>query len=417
MDIQLQPEKRKRVLRSAAVGAALAGLAILFGMAWFLAVRPPAIDADRIWTATVTRSQLVREVSAAGKLVAPELRAVTNRSEGVVERIVRLPGDRVDSDDVLLVMSSPQIEQDLAASRWELAAAEAEEALRQVEASNRLLDLVAQVASAKADFTSARLEVEAQEELGEGAVFSAIEVKRTRLHAEQLERRLEAERTRLDRYPEYQSAQRDVSHARLSRLREQVKQLESRLKELKVRADTDGVVQEINVEEGQRLDIGQSVARVVNPEHLIARIHVAERDAADISNGMPVKLEVGRERATGEVMRIDPTVRDRAVNVDVRLVSQTDLPLRPDLSVTARIELERVDDALVIDRPLAVRGENESIELFRLSASGHRAERVPVQIGHTSQRQVEIRRGLQAGDRVILSDLPDLQEKTVVRIR
>lgn len=417
MDIELRPDKQKRLLRSATVAALVVAIAGLFALAWFMASRPPAVDEDRIWTTTVKRAELVREISAAGTLVAPELRAVTNRSEGVVERVLRLPGDRVTADDVLLEMSGPQIEQELVSARWELTAAEAEEALQRVEADNRKLDLIAQVAGAESEFTSARLELEAQEELGEGAIFSAIEVKRTRLRVDQLKRRMEAEQARLDRYPEYLSAQREASQARLSRLREHVRQLEKRVDDLRVRAGTDGVVREINVEEGERLDTGQAVARVVNPDHLIARVRVAERDAAGVSEGMPVELEIGRERIDGEVMRIDPTVRERAVNVDVRLVSDKLPSLRPDLSVTARIELERVDDALVMDRPLAVRGENESISLFRLSASGDRAERVPVEIGRTSQRQVEVLHGLQAGDRVILSDLSDWQEQSVVRIR
>lgn len=71
---------------------------------------------------------MLRAVSASGQLVAPRIRAVTNRNAGVVEAVRVLPGDRVAADDALIVMSSPEVEEELAQARWDLAAAEAEEA-------------------------------------------------------------------------------------------------------------------------------------------------------------------------------------------------------------------------------------------------------------------------------------------------
>jgi HlyD family secretion protein len=335
----------------------------------------------------------------------------------VIERILVLPGEPVAPDTVLLRMSSPGLEDDLAALRWDLAQAEAEEALRAVETENRYLDLVAQVAAAESEFLSITLELEAQEALGERQVFSAIEVERTRLRAEQLGRRLESEQARLARYPENREAEAQAANARLSRLREQVERLESRVVDLDVTAGVAGVVQEINVEEGQQLSTGQAVARVVNTDHLIARVRVAERDSANIMVGMPVRLELGQRIERGEVIRIDPTARERTVSVDVALNGERPEGLRPDLSVTARIELERVPDTLILDRPAGLRGEFERLTLFRLNAAGDRAERREVEVGRASNRQVEILGGLAAGDRVILADLSEWADEPILRIR
>ena len=208
MDIQRKvsnTQRRKRTVLLAGIGGAF--LALVAGAVW-MGQRPPAIDGDSIWTGEVTRGELVHEVVAPGRLVATDVRAVTNSSSGVVEQLMVLPGDRVEAGDVLLVMTSPGIDEDLAAARWELAGTRADQALARVESQNRLLDLEAQVASAEADYTSTKMELEAQEQLGEGQVFSALEVQRTRLKAAQLEKRMLAERARLDRYDEVQKAER-----------------------------------------------------------------------------------------------------------------------------------------------------------------------------------------------------------------
>ena len=417
MDIQKHRAGNKKFRRAVSAGLAIGVVGALVLLAWSLHSRPPAIDSDQLWVATVARGELLREVTAVGSLVAPELRAVTNRNEGVVERILVLPGEAVQPETVLLRMSSPPLEEALAESRWNLAQAEAEEVLRALETENRYLDLVAQAAAAESEYLSLRMELEAQQALAERQVFSAIEIERTRLRADQLRRRLEAEQSRLARHADNREAEVQASNARLSRLREQVERTEARVLDLDVRAGVAGVLQEINVQEGERLPTGHAVARVVNLDHLIARIRVAEREAANIMLDMPVRLELGQRRETGRVIRIDPSARDRTVSVDVALTGDELGGLRPDLSVTARIELERVSDTLVVGRPAGVRGEFERITMFRLNGSGDRAERTEVEIGRLSTREVEILSGLAPGDQLILADLQTWADAPVLRVR
>lgn len=418
MDVQIG--KRSRVLRRRVVLVASAGLSLvaLMVLAIWMGQRPPAIDGNSIWTGEVTRGELIHEVVAPGRLVATDVRAVTNRSAGVVEQLMVLPGDRVEAGDVLLIMTSPGIDEDLAAARWELAGIRADQALARVESQNRLLDLEAQVASAEADYTSTKMELEAQEQLGEGQVFSALEVERTRLKAAQLEKRMLAEKARLDRYDEVQQAEREAASAQLAALEDRVARLEALREDLNVKASMAGVVLEITPEEGEQLAAGTAVARIVNPHRLIARVSVDERSAARVQTGLPVSLELGRERLPGEVLRVDPGVENRLVTVDVALPDGADeLDLRPDLSVIARIELDRIDDTLRLDRPAQMAESPGPVQLFRLDPDGKRARRVEVDLGRASMREVEIIRGLAPGDRVILADMTSWLDQEQIRIR
>lgn len=418
MDIQREPRRHSSVLKRLTWPALAFATLLLTLAAWGLSTRAPAVDADEIWTGQVVRGELVREVAGVGTLVATELRAVTNRSEGVVERIRVLPGDIVDAEDILLDMSSPQLGEELAAARWDLASAEAEEVLLAVDADNRELDLIAQHAGAQSEYTAASLELEARESLRAAQVFSEIELQRTRLGVERLKSRLDAENARLERSSEYRDAQRQSAAARLSRQRDLVQRLEERVEHLSVRAGVGGVVQEVNTMEGERLLAGQAVARIVNPDRLIARVRVSEREASRVHPGLPAILTVGSQAFGGSVVRVDPTVRDRSVNVDIEVTSTPeDTALRPELSVSARIELGRLDDALTLPRPMGLSGGQESISLFRIVGTSSRAERIEVSVGDASERLVEVRSGLREGDRVILTDLPDFRDHAFIRIR
>ncbi|MEX2499014.1 MAG: HlyD family efflux transporter periplasmic adaptor subunit [Wenzhouxiangellaceae bacterium] len=418
MDIQRNVPAVRRWRRTAIVAGLGLGFVVLMGAALWMGQRPPAVDGDSIWTGVVTRGELVHEVVAPGRLVATDVRAVTNRSAGVVEQLTVLPGDRVEAGDVLLVMTSPGIDEDLAAARWDLAGTRADQALARVESQNRRLDLEAQVASAEADYTSTKMELEAQEQLGEGQVFSALEVERTRLKAAQLEKRMQAERARLDRYDEVQQAEHEAAEAQLAALEDRVARLEALRDDLKVKASMAGVVLEITPEEGQQLSAGTAVARIVNLERLIARVSVDERSAARVQPGLRVSLELGRERLQGDVLRVDPGVENRLVSVDVALPDDVgDLDLRPDLSVTARIELDRIDDTLKLDRPAQMAKSPGPVRLFRLGPDGKRAHRVEVELGRASMREVEIIQGLSPGDRIILADMSGWLDQEQIRIR
>lgn len=417
MDIRRPPARGQRWRQVLIWGAP--ALLVLVLLVWSITLlqRPPAVAAERVWSGSVERGELVREVAAAGSLVAPRLRAVTNRNAGVIEEVLVLPGDRVEHGDVLIVMSSPDLDEELATARWDLAAAEADEAVQQVESENRQLDLVAQLAQAESEYTGARLELEAQEELAGAQVFSAIELERSRLRVSQLRRRLEAEQARSERAPELRQAQRDAAQARLARHRDKVAHLEALVELLSVRAPNAGIVQDVLVQEGERLNAGQQVASIVDPEHLIARLRVPEREAADVLIGQPVRLEVGRETIAGEVTRVDPSARDRHIDVDVALVSNPRPGLRPDQSISGRIELDRVEDVLHLPRPAQARQEGQRLRVFVLDDSGRRAQQREIEIGRLSASRAEVTSGLNTGEQVILADLSEYEDSDRIRLR
>lgn len=417
MDIQRPASNKRRNQRIALFTAVGAGFVLLTLVAWSVAQRPPGVDGDLVFDGPVRQGEFVHEVTANGRLHAPEIRSVTNQSEGVVEVIHVLPGHAVKAEDVLVELSSPNLQQELADAQADLLGAEADEFLRQAEAENTFLNLESALANAIAAWETAQLEADAEEILYDQGASSDLELQRRQNNAEQQRRSMEIAQAQVDRYPEMREARDRAAESKLEQQRRKLRRLEERVNDLEVRAGFAGVVQEVAVEEGQRLGNGSEVARVVNPDILIARVSVSERDAPLVELGQAVRLEMGRESIAGEVIRIDPAVSERLVTVDVELVGKPARQLRPDLSVVARIEIQRISDTLVVDRPAGLRDDQERVDMFRLDEGGDRARKVSVEIGRVSAREVEVLSGLEAGDRVILADMTEWLEEPVLRIR
>lgn len=417
MDIRRTRSEQRLRQRWLGIAAFLILVVLLLTYAASLAQRPTSIETDSIWFGDVVRGPLVDEVTASGRLVAPDIRAVSNRTEGVVEQVHVLAGARIDADTVLVTLVAPALEEELAEARWRLEEIEAETALERIESENRLLDLEAEVASANAEFISTQLELDAQERLGEGQVYSTLEVERTRLKADQLQKRLEAKQSRLERYASVQEAEREAAAARLATQRDRVARLERQKLGLEVRAGVVGTVLEIDAEEGERLGAGSALARIVDTSHLIARVGVSERDAGRLDIGLPARVEVGRSVIQARIERIDPGVRNRLVDVDLALEEPLPEGLRPDLSVASRIEIDRIEDALKLPRPALLEDGSERFTVFRLTEDEDRAMRTQLQLGRRSAREVEVLAGLAEGDRVILADMSDWLDHDELRLQ
>lgn len=370
-----------------------------------------------VWTGEVERGEFIHEVTGAGSLVALEIRTISNRSDGVVERVLVLPGHVVAPDEVLVELSSPTLDDDLLKARSSLEQAEAQDKLDRAKAEDDFLNQQVQVAGIESDYTAAKYELDAKKKLEGLQVVSEQEMRKIEMQAEQQKRRLDAALVQLERYPETRRAQEAAAAAKLSQQRREVARLEQQIADLMVRAGVSGVVQTVDVEAGERVAAGTQIARVVNPGNLIARVKVSERDAALVQVGQAARLEMGREVLAGKVTRVEPTVRDRLVTMDITLDDSNHEGLRPDLSVTARIEIARVSDTLVLDSPAALRDDQTTAKLFRLDGGGKRAQSVEVQIGRRSARSIEIVRGLEAGDRVILADMTEWSDEPEIRIR
>jgi len=158
------------------------------------------------------------------------------------------------------------------------------------------------------------------------------------------------------------------------------------------------------VDVGQHITPGLNIARVADPKKLKAEIKIAETQAKDVTIGQKASIDTRNGIVSGHVSRIDPSVQNGTVTVDVAIDGVLPQGARPDLSVDGTIELERLNDVVFVGRP--VFGQQDStVQLFKLEGDGKYANKVKVVLGKSSVNTIEIKDGLKVGDQVILSDM------------
>jgi len=304
---------------------------------------------------------------------------------------------------VILELSNPELELQAMEAESQLRAAEASYSELKVRLESQRLDQEASRARVRADYSSAQMQAEAQEQLAKDGLVADITVKTSRVTADELANRDRIEQKRLDIAGEAVQAQLAVQEAKVEQQRATARLRRAQFNALKVRAGMEGVLQLLPVEVGQRVTPGTNLARVAHPGHLKAVVKIAETQAKDVQIGQKASVDTRNGVVEGHVARVDPSAQQGTVTVDVAFDAPLPKGARPELSVDGTIELERLTDVLYVGRP--AQGQADSlIGLFRLAETGGEATRVKVQLGRASVNTVEIVSGLKEGDQVVLSD-------------
>ena len=415
MDIPRPERKRQKRIRQAAIagGVLLVLVLVTVGLAR-LEPAAPSVPRASVWIDTVQEGEMLRQVRGPGTLVPRNIRWIGAQTDGRVEVVVVRPGAIVEAGTVLVEMSNPELMEKTDEARYTLEAAEAELAEMELELAGELLDQKAALAVARAEYESARLRADAETKMTEEGIVPAIQSRQSQLLAEQLKIRMEIEQERLSQFAESMRAQVSAREARVASVRNAYERRLEDVESLRVRAGFAGVLQEMLVEEGQRLALGANIARVARPDDLQAELRVPETQARDVQIGQVVSVDTRNGLVEGKVVRIDPAVQAGTVLVDVELVGKLPRGARPDLSVDGTIEIERLPQVVYTGRP-AYGQPNTTIGLFKLVEDGY-AVRVPVELGRTSVSAVEIVQGLTPGDQVILSDTSAWDDHDRIRL-
>ena len=404
MDIQrpsnAAAKRRRRIILSALAVLFIAGVTLGLSR---LKPAAPTVERSTIWTDTVKRGPMIRQVRGLGTLVPVDIRSISALTDANVERRRILPGTQVKADTIIMDLSDPATEQAAKDAELQLKAAEADYKNLEVTVQSNLLTQKANAATVTSDYNDAKTQAEIDTELAKLGVASGQKLKASVGKAEELTKRNQIEQERVDINTKAVASQLAVQQAKIDELKALYQLKKQQLDALHVRAGIDGVLTEVPVVEGQRVTAGTNIAKVVDPTKLKAELKIPETQSKDITFGQPASVDTHNGVIDGTVMRIDPAVINGTVTVDVKLEGHA-AGERPDLSVDGTIDLDRLANVLYVGRP-AFGQENSTVSMFKLDPDGKGATRITVKLGRSSVNAVELLGGLNDGDQVILSDM------------
>jgi HlyD family secretion protein len=394
-------KKRKR--RILIISASAVGLILATFVLSRLKPAAPSVDRSSVWIDTVKRGPMVRQVRGLGTLVPEEFRWLPATTEASVEKILIWPGTKVEPGDVILELTSPELEQSAHEAESKAKAADAELATEKATLQRELLDQESKAAVAHSAYVQASLERQTNDQLAKNGLVADLVYKTSKIKEEECQKTDDIEQKRLTFERDSIEPQLASKQAAVDQANQLAKLKLDQVEGLHVKAGMSGVLQALPVQVGQRVKPGDNLARVADPSKLKAQVKIAETQAKDIQPNQQATIDTRNGVVKGHVKRVDPAVEQGTVTVDVAFDEELPKGARPDLSVDGTIELERLDNVVFVGRP-AFGQENNTVGMFKLVAGSNEAVRTPVKLGKSSVNTIEILSGLNPGDQVILSD-------------
>ena len=415
-DIKLK--KKRQLFMWVGVAAVVVAIAVV--LVYRLKPAAPSVDRSTIWTDTVKRGPMIRQVrGSTGTLVPREdsIELVPALTDATVVRIRVLPGTIVSPDTILMDLTAPEVEQKLLDARLQEKAAEADYKSLQATLQSTLMDKKTAAAEVNSNYTQDQLQAQTDKSLFDLGVISGLQYNKSKTTADQLTTQHDLSLQQLDVNQKAIEIQLASAQTKIDQAKALLDLYQKQNAALEVRAGISGELDPLAVpmSVGTHVTAGTSLAEVVQLGKLKAALQIAETQARDIQIGQPSSIDTHNGVVPGHVTRIDPAVLNGTRTVDVVM----DGPLPPGavkgLSVDGTIDLERMTDVLRVGRP-ALGNENSTLSLFKVDPDGKGATRVPVKVGRASVNEIQVLEGLKEGDTVILSDMSRYDNVDRVRL-
>lgn len=371
-----------------------------------------AVDLARLRIATVTRGDLVRDVSAQGRIVAANHPRLFSPAQGIVSLAVKA-GESVSRGQVLARIESPELETQLAQERSRLQSLESD--LARSRLSNRQRNLTNEQTAElrRVNLESARRELARAEKLHAEGLLNEVDLERSRdtLRRAEVELKQISEGAGLEREAlDFEAADR-AQQAERQRL--VVAELERRVRELTIAAPFDGLVATVEVEDRDAVQANAPLLTVVDLSAFEVEVRIPDTYADEAVAGTPAEIELGGRTWPGELTAVSPEVTGSQVEGTVAFTGPQPAGLRQSQRVSVRLLLERRPDVLKVARGPYLDGGGRKVYVLEDGLARLRE----IRTGATSLSEVEITDGLQPGEQILLSDSEQFNGAETVLVR
>ncbi|MFT3807723.1 efflux RND transporter periplasmic adaptor subunit [Arenimonas sp.] len=376
---------------------ALLALSVFLLSGWLSSER--SVDASRLRIAEVSRGTLVRDAAVNGRVVAAVSPTLYAPAISTVTLKIHA-GDAVKKGDVLAILDSPDLSNELAREKASLEQLEAEVARQRILAEKQKLVARRDADEAEVARLGAERILQRTERGYKAGAIAEVEYLRAQdaLKSAQIRSKQAAQASGLEIADVGLELKTRLSQ--LERQRLTVADVQRRVDELSVRAPVDGVVGTLSVADRAVVAANAALMTVVDLSKLEVELEIPESYADDLGLGLSAEVSIGAIRAVGKLSAISPEVVRNQVLARVRFDGKQPAGLRQNQRVSARILIEERPNVVMLPRGPFVEDEGGR---FAYVMDGDIAVRRPVQLGATSVNAVEILSGLQPGDRVVIA--------------
>src|SRR3954469_20302517 len=302
-----QKPLRKYLVAGGSALALLTTVLFITGFDWDAKV----VEKDKVRIAVVRRGDLVVDVAGSGRIMPLGVEWVVAKMPGMVAKVHAEAGDFVKSGQLLVELSNPESDVQLAQAEAKLMEARATVSSKRFELLSQEMQYQSMVVQAKSTYETNKVAYEAYKELfeSEKSPISKLDFLKSRVAYEQGEQLYKVAQGQFQNYEKIKSAQLDEFSSGLRLAEHQRDEYQTRVKDLQIVANKDGAIQDFELKVGQPITAGQNIGKIVAPGALFVRLEMPASDAYKIAKEQPAKIQIGRDIIDGVVTRIDPNIK------------------------------------------------------------------------------------------------------------
>ena len=391
----------------------LLGAAVLFaGVSAAVALLGPSVDLADLTVATVDRGPVRETIETSGRVVPTFEIVLSSPVEARVQRIVHTTGDTVEAGETIVELDTSQARLSLEQVRERIAQKKNERARLENEIAEDQLATASSIERKELDAEIIQYRAEQNRKLREEGLISEEQARQSEVEAKKATIELDQLRGGAQSSARTNEAKLAGVDLELSILRKELDQSARQLELAAMKAPRAGVVTFVVPQEGATVGRGEVLARVADLTRFRIEGQVSDIHASRLAPGMEAVVSVGEKQSRGTIVSVDPTVRNGVVTF---LVDPTGsgLELRNNLRVDVHVIVDERPEAVRLPRGPGITDQRRQAVFVLVD---DHATRTPIEVGLTGYDYVEVTRGLQPGDQVIVSDIERLSDAEQLRV-
>ncbi len=414
-DVVLEPRGSGRKWLVAAAVVVAVGL-----LAWWVTPKVQrwagssvSVPLERLRLATVSRGDLVRDVSVQGRVVAAVSPTLFAPAPGTITLAVEAGAD-VSQGEVLARIESPELENSLRQERASLEQLKVELDRQRIEARQKTLDNRKNVDLAQVTLTAAEREKRRADQAHAINAISKIDFEKAQ--DELLNAQLAHEHAVADAKLDEERLAFELKTRALQIERQEltVGDLERQVAELEMRSPVNGIVGNLLVDQKAAVTRNQPVMAVVDLSQFEIEAQVPESYADDLGIGMAAEVTSAGARYPGTLVAVSPEIIDNQVTTRIRFSGQMPPGLRQNQRLTARVLIEEKPGVLTLPRGQFL--DTGGGRVAYVLGPDQVARRRAIEIGARSLAAVEVVTGLEEGETVVVSSIDAFQSADSVLV-
>ena len=361
-----------------------------------------SVPFERVRTATVTRGDLVRDVSVQGRVVAAVRPTLYATAPGTISLHAEA-GERVIAGQVLATVDSPELTNQLQQAEASLAQRKLDLERQRIESRQLALEKRKAADLAEVSLIAARREKRRADVAKERGVIPDIDFEKAQDDLRNAELAYEHAKADADLYDERLSFELRASEFEVDQQKLVVEDLQRRVDGLSINSPVDGIVGDLLVDQKAAVTRDTPIMAVVDLSRFEIDVLVPEGYADDLSIGMSADIQSGGQRFEGELVAVSPEVVNNQVAARVRFVGDGPLGLRQNQRLTTRILLAEYADVVMVQRGQFL--DTGGGRMAYVVSEDRVAQRRQIRTGAYSLGAVEILAGLEPGETIVISNL------------